>query len=236
MSLFSDAALVAAKDLRIERRSQVGLRQILPFALALIVIFAFALDTLVVRGTTVADSRTSGVSVSLVVPGLFWVTMLLSTLLTIQRSIGVEAADGARDALRLSSLDPAGIFLGKTVAVLVQLAVLLVALSVGMVLFYDAELTGWPVLVTSSVLAILGLASTGSAYAALAGGTAVRDTILPILFLPAMLPVLLGAVRAWQAALDGRMGEGWPWVRLLMAFVVVSVGAGILAYGALLEE
>jgi heme exporter protein B len=104
------------------------------------------------------------------------------------------------------------------------------------VLFYDARLTGWPVLLASSLLAIIGLASTGTAYAALAGGTGVRDTILPILFLPAMLPVLLGAVRAWQAALDGRMSEGWPWVRLLMAFVVVSAGAGMLAYGALLEE
>jgi heme exporter protein B len=236
MSMWRDAALVAGKDLRIERRSQVGLRQILPFALTLIVIFAFALDTLVVRDSNVADARTSGVPISLVVPGLLWVTMLLCTLLAIQRSIGVESPDGARDALRLSSLDPAGIFLGKTVAVLAQLGVLIVVLSAGMVLFYDARLSGWPVLITSSVLAIIGLASTGTAYAALAGGTGVRETILPILFLPAMLPVLLGAVRSWQAALDGRMSEAWPWVQLLVAFVVVSVGAGMLAYGALMEE
>jgi hypothetical protein len=42
--VFHDAALVAGKDLRIERRSRVTTQQIAPFAVLVLVLFAFALD------------------------------------------------------------------------------------------------------------------------------------------------------------------------------------------------
>jgi heme exporter protein B len=229
------ARLVAGKDLRIERRSQVGLRQILPFAMTLVVVFAFALDTLVVRDPTTADARTSGVPVSLVAPGLLWTAVLLSALLAIQRSIGLES-DDARDALRLSGLDPAGIFLGKVVAIWLQLAALVALLSVGIVVFYDATLRDPVVLVLSSVLAVTALAATGTLAAAIAGHTGLRDTLMPIVFLPSVLPVLLCSVRAWQGALDGRSAEAWPWVRMLLAIAVIAVGLGIVVYGSLIDE
>ena len=57
-------------------------------------------------------------------PGLFWVAVLFCTVLAIQRSVSVESADGARDGLRLSGIDPAGLFLGKAAAVAAQLVVL----------------------------------------------------------------------------------------------------------------
>ena len=46
----------------------------------------------------------------------------------------------------------------------------------------------------------------------------------------------MAAVQAWQLALVGEVGDGWPWVRLLIVFAVVYVSFGVLAYGALLEE
>ena len=101
--MFRDAALIAAKDLRLEWRSRVATNQVAPFALLVLVIFAFALD---------ADRPT----LARVTPGLFWVAVLFSGLLAIQRSFAVENADGVRDALRLSGLEPASIFLGKALA------------------------------------------------------------------------------------------------------------------------
>ena len=66
-------------------------------------------------------------------PGLFWVAVLFCTVLAIQRSVSVESVDGARDGLRLSGLDPAGVFLGKSAAVAAQLVVLEAVLGVGVV-------------------------------------------------------------------------------------------------------
>ena len=70
-------------------------------------------------------------------PGLYWIAVLFSGLLALQRSSTVESADGNRDALRLSGLEPGGIYLGKTLAVAVQLLVLEVVLGVGVALLYN---------------------------------------------------------------------------------------------------
>jgi len=109
--MLRDAVLVAGKDLRIEIRSRVGLNQIGPFAIAVLLLFGLALGP---------DRRVLAPASA----GLFWVAVLLSTLLAVQRSYAIESADAARDGLRLSGLDPAGIFLGKASAVAAQLLVL----------------------------------------------------------------------------------------------------------------
>jgi len=57
-----------------------------------------------------------------------------------------------------------------------------------------------------------------------------------VLFLPVVSPVLLGATKAWEAALAGTPGQGEPWLRLLAVFAVVYAALGALAFGPVLEE
>ncbi len=97
--------------------------------------------------------------------------VLLSALLAVQRAQGVESAEGTGDALRLSGLDPAGIFLGKAGAVVVQLLALEVLLGVGVVVLYDIDPSGWATRRTA-VAATLGLAAAGTLYGALAAEVA----------------------------------------------------------------
>ncbi|MCU1376442.1 MAG: ABC-type transport system involved in cytochrome c biosis, permease component [Actinomycetia bacterium] len=223
--MWRDALLVAGKDLRIERRSRVALNQVAPFAVLILVLFAFALDP--DRGVLVRASA-----------GLFWIAVLLSSLLAVQRSSALEAADGVADAQRLSGLDPAGIFLGKAAAVAVQLAALEVILGVGVVLLYDVHLTGIGTLVATAVVATIGLAAAGTLYGVLAAGLRVRETLLPLLLLPVVAPVLIAATRASESALTGLASEVAPadWLRLLTVFAVVYVAFGVAAYGSLMEE
>jgi len=221
--MWRDAALVAGKDLRVEARSRVGVNQVVPFALLVLILFAFALDS---------DRNT----LTTVGPGLFWVTVLFSGLLAIQRSFVIEADDDARDALRLSGLDGAGIFLGKAGAIAVQLTALQVVLTVGVVVLYNLRLQGGAILLLTGVATTVGLAAAGTVYGIIAAGLRVRDTLLPLLVLPVMAPVLLAAARASEAALAGTPAEGWPWVRLLVVFAVIYVTFGIVAFGPLLEE
>jgi len=49
-------------------------------------------------------------------------------------------------------------------------------------------------------------------------------------------PVLLGATRAWEAAIDGIPSDAWPWVGLLGVFALLFTAIGMLAFGPLLEE
>jgi heme exporter protein B len=218
-----DALLVAGKDLRLEVRSRVALNQIVPFALLVLVLFAFALDP--DRG--LLDAAT---------PGLYWIAVLFSALLALQRSSSVEAADGNRDQLRLSGLDPAGIFVGKVLAVAAQLLVLEVLLGVGVALLYNTELGGWALLLATVVVATAGIAAAGTLYGVVSAGLRVRETLLPLLLLPVLAPVLIGSTRAFEAALGGTPSDGWPWVGLMSVFAVLYVVAGVLGFGPLLEE
>ena len=221
--MFRDAALMAGKDLRIEWRSRVTMQQIAPFALLVILLFGMALDP--DRGILARASS-----------GLFWIAVLFCALLAIQRAFTIEAADGGRDALRLSGLDPAGVFLGKAAAIAVQLVVLEIVLAVGVVVVYGAEVTGWPLLLATCVAATAGLAAAGTLYGVLAAGLRVRETLLPILLLPVLAPVLIGATKSFEAALGGVAADGWPWCGLLATFALLYLTFGTLAFGTLLEE
>lgn len=221
--MWRDAFLVAAKDLRIELRTRVALNQIAPFAVLVLLLFAFALDS--------ERSVLSGAT-----PGLFWVAVLLSALLAVQRAFALEAVDGVRDALRLSGLHPGGIFLGKLAAVTVQLVVLELLLALGVVALYDATLATPLLLVPTCLAATVGLAAVGCLYGVLAAGQRVAETLLPLLLLPALAPLLLAATQAFQAAVEGTGAEGGRWLALLVAFAAAYVAIGIATFGILLDD
>ena len=223
MNLWGEVRLVAGKDLCIEARSRVTLQQVVPFGLIVLLLFAFALDP--DRGV-----------LKRVAPGLFWVTVLLAALLAVSRSYAIEADNGARDGLRLSGLDGAAIFLGKAAAVAIELLALEVALAACVVVLYGIELNTLVPLLLATVAATVGVAATGTLYGVLAAGLRVRETLVPVLLLPVVAPVLLGATRSWEAAIDGAPSDAWPWVALLAVFAVLFTGIGMLAFGPLLEE
>jgi len=223
VTLWREVRLVAGKDLRIEARTRVTVQQIIPFGLIVLLLFAFALDP--DRGV-----------LRRVAPGLFWVTVLLAALLGISRAFSIEAEHGARDGLRLSGLDGSSIFLGKAAALALELLIFEALLTVGVVVLFDVRLGSLAPLVLATLAATVGLAAAGTLYGVLAAGIRVRETLVPVLLLPVVAPVLLGATRAWEASIDGVTSDAWPWVALLGIFAVLFVGIGMLAFGPLLEE
>ncbi len=223
MSLLRDVWLVAGKDLRIEARSRVTLHQVLPFGAVVLLLFAFALDP--DRGL-----------LPRVAPGLFWVAVLLAAILAVSRAFAIESEHGARDGLRLSGLDGPSVFLGKGLAIAIELALLELVLGAGVVVFYDLALRGIGVLAVAALAATLGIAATGTLFGVLAAGLRTRETLVPLLLLPVVAPVMLGATRAFEAGLDGTPSEAWPWVQLLALFAVLYTSLGVLAFGSLLED
>ena len=222
------ARLVARKDIQVELRSRVLTNQVLPFAGVVMVMFGFAIDD---QG-----------ALQRVAPGLIWMATLFSVLIITQRVFAVETADGALDALRVAGVNPAGVFLGKAVALIVQLLALDVVLLLLALVLYRAEVTGAGqavLLVTTVVAAASGLAFVGTLYGGLAAGAKGRETLLPLLMLPVVAPVLIGATRATEAALTVggiTMREGWAWVGLLAGFAVLGAIGGIVSFGAMVEE
>jgi heme exporter protein B len=221
--LWQASRLVFAKDMRIELRSRVAMQQVATFGAIVLVLFAFGLDPK--RGL-----------LPRVAPGLFWVAVLLAALLAIGRSFAIEAANDARDGLRLAGLDSGAVFLGKGGALVCQLAALEALLAVGIFVLYDIEVAGVAALVSTLIAATVGIAAAGTVYGALVAGLRTRETLLPVLLLPVLAPVMLGGTRAFESALAGDTGEAWPWVQLLTVFAAVYVVIGVLVFDTLWEE
>jgi heme exporter protein B len=220
--VWHDAVLVAGKDLRIELRSRVALWQVVPFAVLVLVLFGFAL------GPSQHALRSAA-------PGLYWLAVLFSTVLATQRSFAIESGEGTRDGLRLSGIDPAGVFLGKAAAVGLQLLVVQVVLGAGIVVLFGLRFDTWWLAIVSSLLATIGLASAGVLYGALSAGLRVRETLLPLLVLPIVAPVLIAGSRAWSSAVTGAVGPGSTWLKILGPFAAVYLGVGVALYGPLQE-
>ncbi len=224
--MWRDALLVAGKDLRIEARSKVALGQVAPFAVVVLVLFGLALGPAVGAGSVLFAATA----------GLFWITVLLATVLAVQRSFALEAVDGASDGLRMSGLDPAGIFVGKAAAVTCELLALEVLLAGVASLLFDRHLAGFAVLVASSVAATVGLVAIGTIYGVVSIGSHQRETLLPLLFFPMAAPVVLAATKAWDGALAGAGRHGSGWLDVLAVFAVAYVAIGTVAFGPLLED
>ncbi len=221
--MWRDARLVALKDLQIEWRSRTTFSQVVPFAGLVLVLFGFALDA----NRPVLERATSG---------LFWVTVLFVSNLAVQRSTSIETTDGARRALLLAGIEPASVYVGKAVAVAVQLLLVEMLLVGGVIVLYGAEIQDWPLLIATCVVATAGIAGAGTLLGALVAGVRARETVLPVLLLPVLAPVLIGATRAFDDALGSVAVDGWAWLGLLAGFGAINVVLGALAYGVLLEE
>jgi len=221
--MWRDAGLVAGRDLRIELRSRVALWQILPFAVLVLLLFAFAL------GPSRQALRQSA-------PGLFWLAVLFSSVLAAQRSIAIEGTPATRELTRLLGLDPAGIFLGKALALFVELVVLEIVLLGGIVLLFHVSIATWLLLLATCLLAAIGLSSASVLYGSLAGGARTRATLLPVLVLPVLAPVLIAGTRALSASFVGGGPDGLRWLSILAVFAAVYTVLGIALYGPLEES
>jgi heme exporter protein B len=220
------AWLIAKRDLLVEWRSRVGLNQVLPFAAVVMVMFGFAIDdTSLMRR---------------IAPGLIVLATTFSLLLLVQRAFTLEREDGALDALRIAGIRPSALFWGKTAALAVQLAVLEAALFGLAVLLYNAETrpAGVVLLLVTWIAATVALATVGTLYGGLAAGARGRETLLPLLLLPVVAPVLIGATRAVEAALGVKeaVTDGWPWMGLVVVFAAVFGAGGTLAFGSLIDD
>lgn len=218
--MWRDAVLVCAKDLRIELRARVLLWQVLPFGVLSLVLFALAL------GPSLVALRHGA-------PGMLWLALLLATVLAAGRSAQIESPEGTRASVRLLGLDPGGVFLGKALALFVELAVLTAVLAVGLLVGFHVDGVRLALTAPLCACAVAALAAVGTLYGAVVAGTDVAGTLLPLLVLPALAPVLIAGERGTAAVLQG--GGPGRWAVVLGVMAVVYVAVGVVLYGPLEE-
>jgi heme exporter protein B len=182
----SDASALARKDLLLELRARDTLPAMLLFVVSVLVVFHFALP------------RNASDRASL---GLLWVAILFTALLGLGRSFVAEREQGVLDALVLAPSDRSAIWVGKVVSTLAFLiAAELVALPAFALFFTSID----GATVAGVALADIGICAVGTILAAMAAAGRARELLLPLLFLPLAIPIVVGGVGASLAASSGR--------------------------------
>ena len=216
-------ATIAWKDILLELRTKDIVTSVLVFALVTVVVFNFAL-----RPTTQ--------TVALIAPGILWVTFTFAGVLAVNRTFVLEKEQGGLEGLMLCPVSRDVLYFGKLIGTfLFMLTVEAVVLPVFSILFnisiLDLALLG------IAVLATLGFAAVGTLFSAIAVNTRSREIMLPVLFLPLVVPVVISATGATGVILAGAgWGELQQWIALLAVFAATFLTLSALLFGHTLEE
>jgi heme exporter protein B len=183
---FGDVAALARTNLLLELRSRDTVPAMLLFVVSTLVVFRFALP---------ADSS------DLAALGLLWIAVLFTALLALTRAFVAEREQRVLDGLVLTPCDRSAIWLGKVVSVL---AFLVIAEAIALPAFalFFAPIDG--ATIAAFALADLGIAAVGVLLGAMAAASRARELLLPLLFLPLAIPIVVGGVGATVEPDPGR--------------------------------
>ena len=181
MTYFGDVVVLARKDILLELRSRDTLPAMLLFVVSTLVVFHFALP-----------SNSSDLAAG----GLLWVAIVFTALLGLTRAFAAEREQRLLDGLVLAPCDRSAIWLAKGASVMAFLLLAeAVALPAFALFFAPVDAT----LVAAVLLADIGIAAVGTLLAAMAAASRARELLLPLLFLPLAIPVIVGGVGATVA-------------------------------------
>lgn len=214
---------IARKDFLVEIRNRDIVVSLVVFAVLVMIIFNFAVEL-----TTV--------NLDAVGPGILWVAVVFAGVIGLNRSFVLEKEHDALDGLMLAPVSRDTIFLGKALG---NFAFIFVAEAVLFPVF--AALFGVDILrletVAIAVLATIGFSAAGTMFGAMAVSTRSREIMLPVLFLPVISPVLIGAVEATaRVATGGSWSAASQWLQIIALFDVMFVVAGVLLFQYVLED
>jgi len=212
------------KDLVIEWRSRDRIAAMAVFALLVVVVFNFAAPP-----GAAPEQREH-------LPGLLWVAWVFSAILGLNRAFALELENDAWSGLALAPTDRGWIYLGKALSGFLLLAAVQLLSALAFALAFDVPLgAAAPRLTLVAALGAAGLAAIGTLFAAISARTQYREVMLPLLLLPLLVPIVLGAVRATAAAL-AQQPLPWPPIRLLLVTDAVFLVLSFVCFEYVLDE
>ena len=220
---FEKIFVIFWKDMLTELRTKEIIVSVLVFALLVLVIFNFAFGT-------------GGERTEMVAPGILWVALTFGGVIGLNRVFAVEKENSRLEGLMLCPVDRAVIYWGKLAGSFTfMLAVAVVITPIFLALFNLPMFL--PRLALIIILALLGFAAIGTLFSALAANTRARDIMLPILFLPVVIPVIVAAVKATGPVLAGGSWEDMStWLQIMIAFDIMYLVVATLVFEFVVEE
>ncbi|MDA0270211.1 MAG: heme exporter protein CcmB [Chloroflexi bacterium] len=215
------AWVVMEKDLRLAWRHRTGWLSALAFAAISVLIYSFAFDL------AARDVRP-------LLPGVLWTTFLFAGVFAAGTSFQHEADEGTFDAVLMSPVAPTAVFLGKAASNLIALLVVECSVLLLATILFDTTLVT-PELLAIVLIGTIGYVSLTTLLSIMGSRVRSRAALLPVLSMPLLIPLLIGAVRATGAALGIEAGTA-PWMMLLSVFALWSTLISALLFPIAVER
>ncbi|HEX4869313.1 MAG TPA: heme exporter protein CcmB [Moraxellaceae bacterium] len=202
------ALALLARDLRLALRQSGDWLMPLGFFLLVVTLFPLAITP-------------EPKKLAVMAPGVIWVGALLAMLLSLDGLFRQDLEDGSLEQLLVAPAPLPALVLAKVVAHWLQTGFCLVLLApvAAVMLFLDMQVL--PVLVATLLLGTPVLSLTGAIAAALTVALRRGGVLVPLITLPLLVPVIVFATGAVQAAAAGMPVAGY--LALLAAFLVLAL-------------
>ena len=211
------------KDLLLELKSKDVIISIVSFALLALMIFNFAFGS-------------SSQLASLIAPGAIWVSITFAGVIGLNRLFVIEHDQGSIVGLLLTPVSRDSIYFGKMLSMFIFLTISEIILLPIYAILFNTSITH-PIFLLIVVLGTIGFASLGTLFSAMAVNTRSREIMLPVMFLPIVMPILIGSVVASANILDG---GGWSdaarGIHIIIVFDVLSLVVSPLLFEQIMQE
>lgn len=224
------AWLIARKDIRVEVRSRELAYTTLFFAIACVMIFAFAL---------IRDEQTSRAAVDNPAAGVLWVVIAFAGTLALGRTFERERQSETLRALLLSPIERPAIYLGKLVSLLMLLTGIELLLLPVVALWFHAKMLHAPGLLLGLVVAgTVGFAAVGTLFAAMLVRAQSRDVLLPIVLYPITVPVILAGAQGTAVVFSGSsdLSSAQLWLTMLVFFDIVFITLALWTFAPVMSD
>ena len=214
---------IARKDLQSELRAREVISTMMAFSVLAVIIFGLAFDLRVPRSEMVA-------------PGVLWVVVLFAGILGLNRSFGAEVDRGSLGALLLAPVERSAIYFGKLAANLLFMLLTEALLLPVILMIFDVSLFQ-PLILLGLLLGTLGYVCVGTLFAALTASSRARESMLPVLLLPVLVPVFTAGIALTASVVDGHNLTGvGRWLWLLVTYDLLFATVAFLVFDLIWEE
>ena len=215
--------VMVRKDFLLEVRSKDVVLPVFIFSFLVVVTFNFALES-------------TPNTANLIVPGILWVSVLFGAMVGFGRMFLSESEQGAFQGLLTAPIGRDVIFFGKVISNVLFLLLIEAILLPILVVLFNVTLSPLYMLYVS-IPALFGISLSGMLFASISMNMRAKEVMLPILFLPVVVPIILGAVESTYAVMNGdNLDQFLKWITLMIVFDLIYSVLGPVSFTMIVED
>lgn len=224
MSYFKVIAAIVKKDILMEVRTKQVINAALVFAVLFVVVFSFTMEI----GSNM-EQKLSG--------GIFWVSVAFAGILSFNKTIGSETDNGSFEALMLAPVDKSAVFFGKVISNMLFLFLVEVILIPLFLVFYNVFIISHPLMAVVIILSTYAYSLIGTLFSIISVRTSSKEIMMPVLFLPFMVPVIIASVLATNVfILGGQIQFSYNWIKLTAVFDIIFTAIIYGIFSLIIED